>query len=117
MSMTEEEYNRHCEEVEKRLNEQASKELRETIITVSIFAITMIIFIIMFGIHCKKEYNHMMAQWNNGICTECSGEYEFYQAVGHRSYSTYVYKCNNCGKVLELDCIMKKENQHGRKLL
>lgn len=46
-------------------------------------------------------------QHNNGICTECGGQYEFVQAVGHKFDTSYIYKCNECGKIIETDELIK----------
>lgn len=40
--------------------------------------------------------------WNNGICDICDeGRWEFVQAVGHKSSTSYLYKCDHCGYVYE----------------
>lgn len=44
-------------------------------------------------------------EWNNGICTECEGKMEFIQAVGHKCWTTYLYKCNQCGRLYESEVI------------
>ena len=42
--------------------------------------------------------------WNNGICTECSGNMELISVTATKSNNkTYYYKCDNCGNVIELD--------------
>ena len=41
--------------------------------------------------------------WNNGICTECSGDMELISVTATKSNDkTYYYKCNNCGNVIAL---------------
>ena len=41
--------------------------------------------------------------WNNGICTECSGDMEFISVTATKSNNkTYYYKCNDCGNVIAL---------------
>lgn len=45
-------------------------------------------------------------QHNDGIC-KCGGQYEFVQAVGHKFDTSYIYKCNKCGKIIEVDEIIK----------
>lgn len=40
--------------------------------------------------------------WNNGICSYCGGKYEFKQAIGHRSFTDYMYVCNKCGRAIEV---------------
>ena len=42
--------------------------------------------------------------WNNGICTECSGDMELISVTATKSNNkTYYYKCNDCGNIIELD--------------
>ena len=41
--------------------------------------------------------------YNNGICKICGGNYEFYQAVGHRYTTNYLYKCEKCGNIIEVN--------------
>ena len=45
-------------------------------------------------------------QHNNGVC-KCGGQYEFVQAVGHKFDTSYIYKCNECGKMIEVDDLIK----------
>lgn len=42
-------------------------------------------------------------EYNNGACQECGGHLEYEQAVGHQYFTTYIYKCENCGKRIELN--------------
>lgn len=39
--------------------------------------------------------------WNDGYCS-CGGKWEYEQAVGHNYSTGYIYKCNRCGKRLEV---------------
>lgn len=41
--------------------------------------------------------------YNNGICRICGGNYEFYQAVGHQYFTNYLYKCDKCGNIIEVN--------------
>lgn len=41
--------------------------------------------------------------YNNGICQICGGNYEFYQAVGHQYFTNYLYKCDKCGNIIEVN--------------
>ena len=43
--------------------------------------------------------------YNNGICRICGGNYEFYQAVGHQYFTNYLYKCDKCGNIIEVNQI------------
>lgn len=42
------------------------------------------------------------ANFNGGICTNCGGHYVYQQAVGHQVGTSYVYKCEQCGRLLEV---------------
>lgn len=52
------------------------------------------------------EDNHDDKLWNNGHC-ECGGTWEYEQAVGHRSTTSYIYICDKCGKRIEMFNIMR----------
>lgn len=42
--------------------------------------------------------------WNDGICDICDeGHWEFVQAVGHKNSTSYLYKCDHCGYIIEFD--------------
>ena len=80
-------------------------------IFVGIFVFALFVSVIFVAKHLSiKHENALKAKWNNGICTECSGDYEFFQAVGHGSSTSYIYKCDSCGKIVEFENIMEKEN-------
>lgn len=41
--------------------------------------------------------------WNNGICVECEkGHYQYKEAIGHKLSSSFLYECDNCGHMIEL---------------
>lgn len=39
--------------------------------------------------------------YNNGHCP-CGGHYVYMQAVGHRYTTDYLYKCDKCGRTIEI---------------
>lgn len=45
--------------------------------------------------------------WNNGLCTECKGEYNFSGATGYRISHHYYYTCDNCGHTIETQTLME----------
>ena len=48
------------------------------------------------------------SKWNNGVCTECGGEYEFTSATAVRGWgSEYYYTCEDCGHTIKTQRIMK----------
>ena len=52
------------------------------------------------------ENAHDNKLWNNGHC-ECGGTWEYEQAVGHRSYTSYIYVCDKCGERIEMYNIVR----------
>lgn len=61
------------------------------------FALGIIILIVLLFIRsCSSS-----VAYNNGTCVFCGGHYVFQQAVGHRSWTNYLYKCNRCGRMIE----------------
>lgn len=43
--------------------------------------------------------------YNNGVCTECGGHYEFISVATAKGISTatyFYYQCDNCGKIIKL---------------
>ena len=58
----------------------------------------LLIIIVLFIQSCAS--NNL---YNNGICRICGGNYEFYQAVGHQYFTNYLYKCNKCGNIIEVN--------------
>jgi hypothetical protein len=50
----------------------------------------------------KNGLNREDKLWNGGYCSVCGGAWKYEQAVGHRSSTSYIYVCENCGKRIEL---------------
>ena len=42
-------------------------------------------------------------RYNNGICTNCGGHYVYQEAVGHRYETYYLYRCDKCGDLIEIN--------------
>lgn len=61
--------------------------------------IAFIIGVIIGVAKCSKEHDEK--EWNNGYC-ECGGHFEYEQAVGHQYRTSYIYKCDSCGKRIEV---------------
>lgn len=70
-----------------------------SIITLAFCAVLIAFFT--WSYNNKKEAKH--AEYNNGICSQCGGHYDFIQAVGNRYpiFTKYIYKCDNCGNMIE----------------
>lgn len=65
------------------------------------FVLIAVVFTTMVGID-KILDNNAINEYNNGICRECGGHYEYLQAVGHYGETGYIYICNGCRRSLEL---------------
>lgn len=70
-------------------------EIIVIIVTISLTAA------IIFGVY-KADIKHDEKLWNGGYCDVCGGTWEYEQAVGHRSSTSYIYVCTGCGKRIEL---------------
>ena len=49
---------------------------------------------------CAKKDDR---KYNGGICTKCGGRYIYQQAIGHQVDTDYIYICDKCGHMIELD--------------
>ena len=58
--------------------------------------IVLVIAIIIIGIAVSANEG----QWNDGYCS-CGGRWRYQDAVGHGYNTSYIYKCDQCGKVKE----------------
>lgn len=48
-----------------------------------------------------KSYVQIDANiWNNGICSECRGHYEYIDTIPHSSYIQFKYECNKCNHTI-----------------
>lgn len=70
-------------------------EIMSIIVIISLFAA------LCFGGY-KAGIKHDEKLWNDGHCDICGGAWEYEQAVGHRSSTSYIYVCEDCGKRIEL---------------
>lgn len=50
-------------------------------------------------------------KYNGGICTKCGGRYIFQQAIGHQVDTDYIYICDKCGYMVELDSYRLQEGK------
>lgn len=85
----------------------------ESDIAIGLFGVLftiVVIGLIIFGL-AKLEYKDDMHKWNDGICTVCGGEYEYEQAVGHKSRTTYIYRCEQCGHMIEVGLLFNSDRR------
>lgn len=68
---------------------------------IGIIVIILLTVALIFGVN-MAGIKHDNEVWNNGYCNTCGGAWQYEQAVGHRSSTTYIYVCEDCGKRIEL---------------
>lgn len=63
-----------------------------------------VLIIMVFG--CKTQYKWDSEKYNEGVCVECGGVYEFSGGSG-RSQKEYYYTCNECDHTIIVYNIME----------
>ena len=66
-----------------------------------VILIVLLVVVSAFGLY-KTGIKYDDKLWNDGHCDICGGTWEYEQAVGHRSSTSYIYVCKNCGKRIEI---------------
>lgn len=69
--------------------------------SITIIVVILLCAAMVFGTY-KASIKHDEKLWNDGHCDICGGTWEYEQAVGHRSSTSYIYVCDGCGKRIEL---------------
>lgn len=75
-------------------------------VPISFIAICIVILIILWLVESTIGYD----KYNGGICRSCGGTYIFQQAVGHKYTTDYIYKCDKCGNLIEVNNYYGDEN-------
>lgn len=73
-----------------------------------------VIMILGFSIACSIAYAGAKIderEYNGGICTECGGRYIYEQAVAHGVDTDYIYICDKCGYMVEVDSYRLQERK------
>lgn len=86
---------------------QSWKELRKLIIGILLFIILAILLAIGFT-RCQRDGDE--AKYNGGTC-KCGGNYVYQQAIGHANDTDYIYICDKCGDMIELDSYRPQERK------
>ena len=68
----------------------------------SIIVAVLLVAAIIFGAY-RASVKHDNKLWNDGHCDVCGGTWQYEQAVGHRSATSYIYVCDKCGKRIEIN--------------
>ena len=57
------------------------------------------------AMYAESKWDNEM--WNDGICSECEGEYHFSGATKYRTSHHYYYTCEDCDHTIELNSLRK----------
>ena len=76
--------------------------LQKIIIGLVAIALTIAFFFGFFTIITSITSARDKKLWNGGHCDVCGGAWEYEQAIGHRSSTSYIYVCDGCGKRIEI---------------
>lgn len=79
--------------------------MKNLIIISTIFIIIVVSLVTFINL---SHNNEEITTWNNGICAECGGSYIYQQAIGHYYRTYYIYICNNCKNLIEIDTYYKE---------
>lgn len=89
--------------------------MKDFLEAVFVILVTMILgfFIVGSIAYAGAKYNEKEDErkYNGGICTECGGRYVYEQAVAHRMDTDYIYICDKCGNMIELDSYRLQERK------
>lgn len=73
-----------------------------TLDCITIIVIVLLCAAMIFGTY-KASIKHDDKLWNDGHCDVCGGTWQYEQAVGHKSSTSYIYVCEDCGKRIEIN--------------
>ena len=76
------------------------------LITAIVFLALMILILSIVSCNTKKNEKET---WNHGYCPYCEGKLVYEQAVGHKSKTGYIYKCQKCTRTYEFSKRMEFE--------
>lgn len=80
------------------LNYQHNSKFKKWIITIFVWILSCgLFFVLIYG---QSKYEDGL--WNNGKCPACQGNWVFTNASHKNCDVFYYYKCDNCGRVIEL---------------
>ncbi len=80
------------------LNYQHNSKFKKWIITIFVWILNCSLFFVL--IYGQSKYEDGL--WNNGKCPACQGNWVFTNASHENHDVFYYYKCDNCGRVIEL---------------
>lgn len=66
---------------------------------IRLLIIAILLVIVFICICCQNN------EYNNGVHKGCGGHLVYQQAVGHKYQTSYIFKCDKCGEILEFDSL------------
>ena len=69
---------------------------------INFLVIILIAIILVLIVFYSQQYEKNKSQWNNGYCS-CGGHWEYEQAIEDGDNTTHIYRCDNCGKTIEVN--------------
>lgn len=81
-----------------------SYDTQTTIVAVIVLIIVVGSVLLAGFIGSESRKYSMYEKYNNGICRDCGGRYEYTQAL---DYGEYLYICNGCNNAVELNKIYR----------
>ena len=73
--------------------------------------VTLIIVLSLACIGVKLNEREDEKKYNGGICPKCGGHYIYEQTVAHRYDTDYIYICDKCGYMIELESYRSQERE------
>lgn len=77
---------------------------------IGILIVVILAALLLIGI-AKYQRDGDEAKYNGGICTKCGGHYIYEQAVAHAYDTDYIYICDKCGDMIELESYRPQERK------
>lgn len=84
--------------------------MKKTITRISIVIFIVSLFLAISVISAKSEIKKSEQNWNNGICTECGGNYHLVAVTKNSTVDhskEYTYECKNCFHTIVTNYRMK----------
>lgn len=77
----------------------------------SLLLVTLVIVFAIAYIGVKFDKREDQKKYNGGICPKCGGHYIYEQAVTHKYDTDYIYICDVCGDMIELESYRPQERK------
>lgn len=68
--------------------------------------VVVIIAAVIFLVMCSSNTNakaDYVSEYNDGICQDCGGTLIYQQAIGHKDSTAYIFQCDKCNNIIEID--------------